>query len=240
MQIEQPVKVADVMTGDVLTASPATPFKQLVELITARRVSAVPIVDLDGRVLGVVSEADLLLKEDRPAPPGRLHLPEARKSRAERVKSQGLIAADVMTMPAITISPAAPLHEAARLMHDRQVKRLVVADDAGKLVGIVSRGDVLRVFLRPDADIKRAVLEGLVERVLWLEHDKLETKVTDGVVTLSGRMDRRTDVELLARLVADIDGVVGVDNRLAYEWDDTKAVPATPPVQKVSGPALMW
>lgn len=226
MHIESQMKVADVMTRDVITVTPATPFKSIVQEITEHRVSALPVVDLGGQVVGVVSEADLLLKEAHPdGEPHRMLEPARRK--AERAKSRGVTAADLMTAPAVTIDPAAAVAEAARLMQKRQLKRLVVVDEAGRLAGIITRGDALRVFLRPDAEIKRVVVKDLAERVLWLEADGLEVDVAEGVVTLTGQLQRRSDVELLSRLAAELDGVVRVVNRLAYAWDDRKP-PATP------------
>jgi CBS domain-containing protein len=227
MHIERPVRVADVMTGDVATVGPATPVKEIVRELAQRRVSALPVVDLEGRVLGVVSEADLLLKEGRGAladPPRRF---EAASRRAQRVKAGATVAADLMTAPALTIAPDAPVADAAREMRERGVKRLVVVDEHDRLAGIISRGDVIRVFLRPDGDIRRAVVEGLATNLLWLDARDLEVTVADGVVTLSGRLDRRTEVELLARHTLELDGVVGVVNRVAYAWDDRH--PGRPP-----------
>lgn len=226
MHIESQVKVADVMTRDVITIAPGTPFKSIVQKISDHRVSALPVVDLEGRVVGVVSEADLLLKESHPDGEQR-HRLESANRKAERAKSRGLTAADMMTSPAVTISPTAAVVEAARLMQKRLLKRLVVVDDNGRLAGVITRGDALRVFLRPDAEIKRVVVQDLVARVLWLEADGLEVHVADGVVTLSGKLNRRSDVELLTRLTVELDGVVGVVNRLAYAWDDRK--PPMPP-----------
>ncbi|MEP7104806.1 MAG: CBS domain-containing protein [Chloroflexota bacterium] len=230
MHIENQVKVADVMTREVVTVAPATAFKAIVRELTERRISALPVVDEAGRVLGVVSEADLLLKEDHNSLAARGGILEPRRRRAERAKSSGATAAEVMSTPAITILPGAALPEAARLMHERHVKRLVVVDEEGRLAGIVTRGDVLKVFLRPDADIKQAVVKDLVERVLWLEANGLEVAVAEGMVTLGGRLDRRSDVAVLARLTEEIDGVVGVVNHLGYDWDDSKAATATLPV----------
>jgi len=230
MHIESQVKVAAVMTAEVLTIAPETPFKVIVQKLFERHISALLVVDTEGLVVGVVSDADLLLKEDRSDLELRSGLIEPRRRKAERAKSRGETAADLMTSPAVTVSPTAPLAEAARIMHDRQVKRLVVVDEAGNLAGIVTRGDVLRVFLRPDEEIKRTVVEDLVERLLWLESNGLEVAVKEGVVTLGGKLDRRSDVALLAHVAADVDGVVSVVNRLTYYWDDSKASHAPPPV----------
>ena len=227
MHIETLARVADVMTREVATVAPATPVKEIARVLAQRRVSALPVVDLEGRVVGVVSEADLLLKEGRGAladPPRRF---EAASRRAQRAKAGATVAAELMTAPALTIAPEASVADAARLMRERGVKRLVVVDDHDRLAGIISRGDVIRVFLRPDGDIRRAVEEGLAASLLWLDARDLEVTVADGVVTLRGRLDRRSDVELLARLTLELDGVVGVVNRVVYAWDDRH--PGTPP-----------
>lgn len=231
MQIENPVRVADVMTREVATVAPATPVKEIARQIAQRRVSALPVVDAESRVVGVVSEADLLLKEGRPGTPGRIRFFEPRAQKADREKAQGFTAADLMTTPALTIAPEAPLAEAARGMRERRVKRLVVVDARGRLAGIISRSDVIRVFLRPDGDIRRAVIEGVALNLLWLDVRDLAVAVAEGVVTLSGRLDRRSDVDLLARLTLDIDGVIGVVNHLTYAWDDRHPgpTPATSP-----------
>ncbi len=223
MHFEPRVRVADVMTREVATVPPGASVKEIARQIAQRRVSALPVVDVEGQVLGVVSEADLLLKAGRSEPPRRSHLFGPRPSRAEREKAEGFTAADLMTSPALTVAPEAALADAARLMRERGVKRLVAVDDRGKLTGIISRGDVIRVFLRPDGDIRRAVVTGLAESLLWLDVRDLQVGVEEGIVTLDGRLDRRSDVELLARLTLDIDGVVGVINHLDYAWDDRRA-----------------
>lgn len=227
MHLQTQSQVGDLMSHGVAALSPALPFKQVVREMTERGVGALPVVDLEGRVLGVVSEADLLLKEEHTDPLARGAWFERRPRKAERAKARALTAADLMTAPAVTVAAGASLTYAARLMHEKRVKQLVVVDGAGRLVGILSRGDVIRVFLRPDLEIRRAVLDGLAREVLWLEVDDLEVGVEDGVVTLGGRLDRRSDTTLLARLAADVDGVVAVVNHLAYSWDDSR--PASPP-----------
>ena len=174
MHIEAPVRVADVMTREVAAVVPATPVKDIARTLSQRRVSALPVVDLEGRVLGVVSEADLLLKEGRGILAESPRRFETAGRRAERTKSGATVAADLMTAPALTIAPEAPVAEAAGLMRRRGVKRLVVVDEHDRLAGIISRGDVIRVFLRSDGDIRRAVVEGLAANLLWLDARDLE------------------------------------------------------------------
>ena len=213
MHIETLARVADVMTREVATVAPATPVKEIARVLAQRRVSALPVVDLEGRVVGVVSEADLLLKEGRGAladPPRRF---EAASRRAQRAKAGATVAAELMTAPALTIAPEASVADAARLMRERGVKRLVVVDDHDRLAGIISRGDVIRVFLRPDGDIRRAVEEGLAASLLWLDARDLEVTVADA------RFAKPLD--------AGLHGVVGVVNHVVYAWDDRH--PGKPP-----------
>lgn len=231
---EQPLRVEDVMTREVITSTPATPFKTLARSLSENRISALPVVDSEGRVVGVVSEADLLLKEGRAdLEPARLF--ESRSRRLERAKAHGITAAEVMTTPALTVAPKTPVAEAARLMRERRVKRLPVVDGGGHLAGIVSRGDLVRVFLRADADIKRAVARDLAQRVLWLDTRELDVEVVEGMVTLNGRLDRRSDGEILSGMASEVDGVVAVVNNLSYDWDDHEAA-ALPNAAAAGGP----
>jgi CBS domain-containing protein len=124
----------------------------------------------------------------------------------------------------------ATLAEAARLMHKRGVKRLPVVDAAGRLVGIVSRHDLLKAFLRGDDSIRREICEDVLENALWIEPDSVEVTVRDGVVTLVGELETRSLVGLVDRLVGAVEGVVAVDPRLAFRFDDTNAKPQLPPM----------
>jgi CBS-domain-containing membrane protein len=142
--------------------------------------------------------------------------------RHDRSKAAGRIASELMTAPAITIGPAATLGEAARLMHRRAVKRLPVVDpDDGTILGIVSRTDLLKVFLRDDAEIACEVREDVIRRTLWIDPDTIRIVVRDGVVTMDGQVEHRSLRSVLERLVLSCEGVVGVDNRLTYLPDDT-------------------
>jgi CBS-domain-containing membrane protein len=142
--------------------------------------------------------------------------------RHERSKASGRIAWQLMTAPAITIGPAATLGEAARLMHRRAVKRLPVVDpDDRTIIGIVSRTDLLKVFLRDDAEIAREVREDVIRRTLWIDPDTIRIVVRDGVVTMEGQAEYPSLRSVLEQLVLSCEGVVGVDNRLTYLPDDT-------------------
>jgi len=213
--------VADVMTKRVHVASPMTPFKLLVRLIEENRISAIPIVDQGGVPVGLVSEGDLLFKERKEELETSTDLLHLRRRQKERAKAEGLTAADVMTSPAITIRTEDRLSHAARLMHERNVRQLVVVDDRGKIAGIVSRSDVLQVFLRTDDDLREEILDGIIPALMFTSDDPIGVDVRYSVVTLDGKVDRKSDVEILGRMARGVDGVVGVINTISYRWDDT-------------------
>jgi CBS domain-containing protein len=208
------------MTVDVVTVGEDTPYRDIVDTLAERRVSAVPVVDEDRRVVGVVSEADLLHKIEFVGDFEERRIFAGRRRREAQAKAHGLVARDLMSKPAITVVPATPLTLAAKLMDDEQVKRLPVTDELGRLVGIVSRGDLLRVFLRPDAAIERDVVEEVLHRTLWVEPGMVKVKLQDGVVTLAGRTDRRSTAQLAVKLTQTVPGVVEVIDRLGFEYDD--------------------
>lgn len=211
--------VEDVMTRDVVCAREDTPYKELVKLLAARRVSAVPVVDDRRHVLGVVSEADLLLKQEKPARP-LARLLSARRQRLERAKAQATVAAELMSRPAVTIGQRATLTEAARRLHAAEVKRLPVIDAVGRLVGIVSRVDLLKVFLRSDEDLHQEIVEDVIFGDLFMAPNRFDVHVQDGVVVLQGHCERRSLIPTVVRAVAGVEGVVRVENRLAYDIDD--------------------
>ncbi len=203
-----PSRVRDVMTVHVVTAAPTTPFKRIAELLRDHDVSALPVVDDDGRILGIVSEADLL-RPQRYAPGFRL------------------VAADLMTAHVVTAAPDATVTEAARLMQRNAVKRLPVVSDGGVLVGIVSRSDLLHAFTRPDKDIRQEVVERIGEATLIVEPYRVDVSVSDGVVRLNGRVARYSQTKLAERLAGRVGGVLAVDNHLRSELDDTLPGPVT-------------
>lgn len=220
--------VSDVMTRHVHVARPETPFKLLVRLIEENRVSALPIVDQQGVPIGVVSESDLLLKERRHELDSTGDLLHLQKRRHDRAKAGGTVASEVMTSPAITITADTSLSLAAGLMHEKNVRRLVVVDDRGRIAGIVSRSDLLQVFLRTDDELRDEIASGLIPALLLGWPEGIGVDVRANIVTLSGEVDRKSDAEILARLTRDLDGVVGVVDDLTYKWDDSAAGPAAP------------
>lgn len=219
--------VAAVMTRQVVTVLPQATYKEVVERMTAHCVSAVPVVDADRRLQGIISEADVLLKEERPPhrPGGPLLDPHGEAARAE-----ARTAAALMTAPAITVRPETTLREAARLMHHRHVKRLPVVDGDGRLVGIVSRADLLLPFLREDQSIEGEVRDQVVHETLMLDPDSVTVTVQGGVVRLEGEVESRSLAGILARLVSGVEGVVGVDSRLTWRLDDRGLGVEAPPL----------
>ncbi|BCJ49389.1 hypothetical protein Asp14428_08640 [Actinoplanes sp. NBRC 14428] len=215
-------RVDDVMTKDVVAVREDTPYREVVDLLISRRVSAVPVVTAGGRVVGLVSEADLLHKveaagEDRP------RIFEGRRRRAARVKAGARTAGDVMTAPVVTTPPSLSVAAAARRMQHEHVKRLPVQDDHGHLIGIVTRSDLLRVHLRTDAEIRRDVVDEVLRDALALRDGTVRVESADGVVSLSGRVHFRSSAERVVRLTRRVPGVVDVADGLSYEVDDSLA-----------------
>lgn len=219
-------RVEDVMTTDVISVTEETPYREIVDTLTERRVSAVPVVDEFGQVTGVVSEADLLHKIEQSGEEGERRIFAGRRRRDAAAKAAGGTARDLMSAPAISVRPGTPVPAAAKLMDDERVKRLPVTDEAGRLTGIVSRADLLKVYLRPDADIEREVVDEVLHRTLWVDPDAVRATVTGGVVTLSGRADRRSTAELAVKLTRSVSGVVDVVDRLGFEYDDRRLTQA--------------
>jgi len=213
------------MTTHVHVASPQAPFKVLVRLIEENKVSAIPIVDQQGIPIGIVSEADLLLKERRHELESSEDLLHLRKRRTERAKAEGTVASQVMTSPAITIPADIPLSQAAQMMQKKNVRRLVVVDQRGRIAWIVSRSNLLQVFLRTDAELRDEIAGTLVPALVSSSAGGVSVDVRSNIVTLSGEVDRKSDVEVLIRSTRDLDGVVDVVDRLKYVWDDTVAPP---------------
>jgi CBS-domain-containing membrane protein len=181
--------VQDVMTRDAVAVRGATPFKELIRLLNQHRVTAVPVLDdAAGVVVGVVSQTDLTLKEVDPLREAHAPLFETTEHQSERAKAAGLTAAELMTAPAVTIGPEALVAAAARRMHDRGVKQLPVVDRSGALIGIVTRADLLKVFLSSDDQIRFDVLDHAAGDLLRLPPGAVEVTVRDGVVRLAGQV----------------------------------------------------
>jgi CBS domain-containing protein len=202
------------MTTDVVSVRETAEYKTIVSVLRELHVSAFPVLDEADHLVGVVSEADLLLKEVGQEALGGYLISSGR--RGEQTKAAGVTAAELMTTPAVTIGPDDSLADAARLMHDRHVKRLPVVDQAGRLVGIVSRVDLLSVFDRPDGAIRNAVRKDIIARDFALDPDVFDVQVTSGIVTITGQVENQSVARHLLDAVRHSQGVVGVRSRLRF------------------------
>ena len=211
-------RVSDVMTTTVVTVDRITPYQDIDRLLNRHRISGVPVLKMGREVAGVVSETDLLAAEDETRRQARMVGSMGRRWHLRKQPHVRLTAGALMTSPAITIGPDATIPGAARLMNTHHISRLPVTDEKGQLIGIVSRRDLLSVFLRPDADIAHDARQVLDEFPL-ADPQEVIAEVRHGVVILTGTMrpeaDHENDVMPFAlRLIWDIDGVVDVVNRL--------------------------
>jgi CBS domain-containing protein len=209
------MKVRDLMTRDVVTVTPATTLKDAAALLVERRISGMPVVDDDGGVVGVLSEADVLMKEGgEPKREGMLGwLFEPNDSLRDKLAAR--VVGEAMTAPPLTIGPEAPAHRAAARMVEEGINRLPVVDEAGRMVGIVTRADLVRAFTRTDEEILDEIRNDILRRTLWLEPGAVQVRVDDGAVELTGEVETKTDAELLPLLVERIPGVVSVQAHLS-------------------------
>jgi len=206
--------VKDVMTTHVVAVRPGAGYKEMAARLRAQRVSAFPVIDDDYRVIGVVSESDLLVKEALAGTvPGVL---QGLTQRGVRSRVTGLTAADLMTRPAVTIGPDEPVSRAARLMYRKRVKRLPVVSDDGTLIGIVTRSDVLSVYRRTDAEIRSEILEDLIPGTPGGHAVQFDVTVKDGIVTLTGTPDTAVTRGDIVEAIRHMEGVVAVRDRLRY------------------------
>jgi CBS domain-containing protein len=204
--------VKDVMTTEVVAVRREVTFKELAAMLRRYRVSALPVVDDTGKVLGVVSEADLLAKEALADPGVFAELVHHKDVR----KAKGLTAGDLMTRPPVTASPDDPVEQAARMMHFLRVKRLPVVNSGGQLVGIVSRADVLAVFDRTDEEIHTAIVDTMLLHEFLIDPRQFRVTVESGVVTLQGTPETAALGHALVHKARHVPGVVAVRDRLGY------------------------
>lgn len=201
------MNVEKLMTSDVVTTRPETSLRDAATLLVQHRISGVPVVDDEGTVVGVLSEADLLVKAGGPASGGRLLGWLLETDDGEKIRAHTV--GEAMSAPPITIRPDRPVHEAARLMAAEGINRLPVVAD-GKLVGILTRADVVRAFTRTDAEIAEEIEQEILRRTLWLEPESVTLLVSDGNVWIEGQVETDADAELLPVFVSRVPGVVSV------------------------------
>jgi CBS domain-containing protein len=220
--------VRDVMRRDVLVVAPETPLKDVAQLLIDRRVSGVPVVDDTGAVLGIVSETDFLIKEQGseavPHRPMSRLLGESADTRQMLAKVSAVTAGEAMTSPAVTIGPTAAISAAASLMTNRRVNRLPVISD-GKLVGIVTRADLVRAYVRSDEELQSTIESEVLHRLLWLDPAGFTILVRDGIVTISGRVERESTAEMIERSIAMVPGIVDVRASISWVFEDRDIVP---------------
>lgn len=212
------MKIADVMTTDVVSVTANTPLKEVARLLVESGFSGFPVIDDDGTLLGVVSGADVLVKEGGRGPgvpsiAALLGL-DSDEGRAEKFAAHDAGAA--MTTPAVTIRPTRSVNEAAALMLTHSVNRLPVVDAHGELVGIVTRTDLLRAFIRADVEIEKEIKQDVVLQTLWTTQDKFHIDVEAGEVTLEGRVADAESARMLVRSIERVPGVVGVESQLTW------------------------
>jgi len=220
--------VRDVITRSVLSVGPGTPLKDVARLLIEHGISGLPVVDQAGRVMGVISEGDLLVKEQsREAfhhrPLARI-FGESEETRQLLAKADARTAGDAMTSPAITIDAARSVNAAAAVMVERRVNRLPVTED-DRLVGIVTRADVVRTFVRTDEELAELIRRDVLLRSLWEDPAAFSVSVINGVATIRGRVERRSSAAIIERMVEMQPGIVGVTAEIAWAMDDRDLQP---------------
>ena len=213
-------KVRDVMTTRVVAVRKNATFKDMAALLTEYRVSAFPVLDDERKVIGVVSEADLLSKEALVADIGsqaaRLGRISGSPYHDEFAKAAAVTAADLMTEPPVVVTPDEPVTSAARLMYHGRVKRLPVVGEKGQLIGIVSRADVLSVYRRPDEEIRQEITKNVIINEFFADPDHFAVAVKDGIVTLEGYPESAAKGRDIVVEAWHVEGVVSVRDRLTY------------------------
>ena len=199
------MQVVDLMTTDVITVSRETGIRDAARLMFRNRVSGLPVTSPDGSLIGIITEADFL----------RLEV-----ERQEGANELGETVGDVMSAGVVTTGPDTEVYDAAKMMTFQDIKRLPVVDDDSRLLGIISRADIVSVFTRPDDVIEDEIREDLIRRVLFIDPDELDVTVANGVVTFVGEIGTRNEARLLGELASRLDGVLHVESKLVWRFDD--------------------
>ncbi|WP_055529621.1 CBS domain-containing protein [Streptomyces graminilatus] len=230
-------KVGEVMTSEVIDARRETPFKDVARLLDRHRISGLPVVDADDKVVGVISETDLVRRQAAQAERDRgRRFPLSalrRKVRRRAAEARATTAGQLMSTPAITVHPEQRVADAARVMERHHIERLPVVDEEDRLIGIATRRDLLRVFLRTDDEIRQEIIDEVLTRAMSLPPHTVIVSVHEGLATLEGRLEHRGDIPQVVQLVWKVDGVVGVMNSLTFRVDDTSP-PQTHPSRRIA------
>ncbi|WP_449063162.1 CBS domain-containing protein [Planomonospora algeriensis] len=222
-------EVKDVMGRVAIAVRLDTPCTEILAAMKRFAVGAVAVLDADRRPVGVVSEDDLLLKEVDGVRHGATIFRGERR-RQEQRKAVAVTAAELMTSPAVTVTPGTPVREAVRLMHERRIKQLPVIDPVtGRIVGTVHQRDLLRVFTRPAEEV-RAEIEAVVRGAAGLDPSTVSIGVRDGVVTVGGVVEHKSQITRLLEEIGRVEGIVGVTPGLTCAHDDIGGVAVTPPL----------
>lgn len=221
------MRIGDLMTTDVVTIGSEASLKEAARRMLKAGVSGLPVTE-DGNLVGIITEADFVSEEAERRPRRRAGLLRFFAHEEPDVPSRERNVGDVMTRDVYTVTPDDDHVEAARLMESTGVKRLPVVED-GKLVGIVSRSDLLKAFVRPDTEIIEELKERVMRKVLWIDPDLVDVQCVDGNLVLSGHLETRSDATLLVELAGRLDGVVSVEDHLTWEIDNTKLEMVSPP-----------
>jgi len=200
------MRVVDLMTTDVIRVSPDTRIKEAARLMFRHRVSGLPVVDADGRLAGIITEADFL----------RMEVARNEADEPQPVETVG----EVMSTGVVTIAPDAQITDAAKAMVVQDIKRLPVVDDDNKMLGIISRLDVVAVFTRPDEVIEDEIREDLLRRVLFVDPDDVQVEVANGIVTFRGEIGTKNEARILGELSRRLDGVMRVENLVTWRIED--------------------
>lgn len=218
-------EVREVMTTDPVTVTPATSLKYVADLLVKEKISALPVLSLRGKVLGVVAETDLLRKEELQRDPEDRHSVHLRYlARRDLVTAE--TAGEIMNTAPVTVRPDAIVAEAARLIDRHDTSYLLVTGEDGQLLGVVSPRNLLQVFLRPDDEIAGEIVKDVLIGYLGTNPALVRVRVTDGVVKLAGELESKSMIELIRPAVRAVDGVIDVDGELTYAFDDTRPSPA--------------
>jgi CBS domain-containing protein len=214
------VCVADVMREQVVAVRERARFAEIAAAMRRFHISSLPVIDSQDRVIGLISNYDLLLGDGAPQG-GRSRL-LGRLWHRDRGEDAGMFATELMTSPAITVTARTPAREAARAMYRHRIHQLPVVDAVtGRLTGVITRSDLLAVYERPDEDIRGEILHGIIEHTLGMPPGRFEVAVFGGAVTIRGHLERHSAALRLARAVAHVDGVITVIDQLTYACEDT-------------------
>ncbi len=224
------------MARDVVTVQTNAPFRKVARMLAEHHVSGLPVLDADGRVVGIVSEADLLARQARAGGTDGAWMWHLLRDKTFTRRGVSLTAADLMSSPAVTVGANDRLASAAATLARHGVKRAPVLDADGVLRGIVSRRDLLSVYLRHDADLATEIREQVLTRALSVAPMNVRVQVHGGVVTLRGKVVRQSMIEVITSLTETVDGVIDVRNEIVAETDDTHRPPTSPEALTMTHP----